>query len=171
MADNTGGGREASWQQYSVLIVDDEPGMQSFLQRALTPRCAAVDCAGSVEAARPLLERRRYDLIVLDIALPGCSGIDWLHELRADGYAGDVILMTAYADLDTAIGALRAGAADFLLKPFSLAQVLNAMQRCFERSRLARENFVLRREVSTRAADIEGVVGQSEQMLKVCERL
>ena len=171
MADNTGGGREASWQQYSVLIVDDEPGMQSFLQRALTPRCAAVDCAGSVEAARPLLERRRYDLIVLDIALPGCSGIDWLHELRADGYAGDVILMTAYADLDTAIGALRAGAADFLLKPFSLALALNAIQRCFERAQLASENFVLRREISSHASDVQGVVGQSEAMLKVCDRL
>ncbi|WP_371323965.1 sigma-54 dependent transcriptional regulator [Dechloromonas sp. ZY10] len=171
MADNTGSGREASWQQNSVLIVDDEPGMQSFLQRALSPRCAAVDCAGSVEAARPLLERRRYDLIVLDIALPGCSGIDWLHELRADGYAGDVILMTAYADLDTAIGALRAGAADFLLKPFSLALALNAIQRCFERAQLASENFVLRREVSSHASDVQGIIGQSEAMLKVCDRL
>jgi DNA-binding NtrC family response regulator len=82
-----------------------------------------------------------------------------------------VVLMTAYADLDTAIDALRAGAADFLLKPFSLAQVLNAIQRCFERSRLARENFVLRREISTHAADIDGMVGQSELMIKVCERL
>ncbi len=159
------------WSQYSVLVVDDEPGMVSFLQRALSSRCGMVDCAASVEAARPLTQRNRYDLIVLDIALPGCSGIDWLHELRQDGFAGDVVLMTAYADLDTAIDALRAGAADFLLKPFSLAQVLNAIQRCFERSRLARENFVLRREISTHAADIEGVVGQSELMIKVCDRL
>ena len=161
----------ASWHEFSVLIVDDEPGMVSFLQRALSRRCGTVDQAGSVEAARPLLRRSRYDLIILDIALPGCSGIDWLHELRQDGYAGDVVLMTAYADLDTAIDALRAGAADFLLKPFSLALVLNAIQRCFERSRLARENFVLRREISTHAAEVEGVVGQSEAMHKVCDRL
>ncbi|NTV68561.1 MAG: sigma-54-dependent Fis family transcriptional regulator [Azonexaceae bacterium] len=161
----------ATWQQYSVLIVDDEPGMQSFLQRALSKRCGVADCAGSVEQAQPMIERRHYDLVVLDIALPGLSGIDWLHELRQEGYAGDVVLMTAYADLDTAIDALRAGAADFLLKPFSLAQVLNAIQRCFERSRLARENFVLRREVGTNSADIEGVIGQSEAIFKVCERL
>ena len=161
----------APWQPYSVLIVDDEPGMLNFLQRALSTRCGIVDCANCVETARPLLDRKRYDLIILDIAMPGQSGIDWLHELRQDGYAGDVILMTAYADLDTAIEALRAGAADFLLKPFSLAVVLNAIQRCFERSRLARENFVLRREISTRDADIEGVVGQSALMLKLCERI
>ena len=162
---------EAPWKHYSVLVVDDEPGMLSFLQRALTSRCGVVDTAGSVEQAEPLLRRRLYDLIVLDIALPGRSGIDWLHQLRDEGYAGDVVLMTAYADLDTAIDALRAGAADFLLKPFSLAQVLNAIQRCFERSRLLRENFVLRREVSERAADVEGIVGQSEIMLAACERL
>ena len=171
MEESLVGEREAPWRQYSVLIVDDEPGMLSFLQRALSTRCGLVDCADSVEAARPLFSRNRYDLIVLDIALPGCSGIDWLHELRQDGYAGDVVLMTAYADLDTAIDALRAGAADLLQKPFSLALALNAIQRCFERSTLARENFVLRREISTHAADIEGVVGQSELMIKVCERL
>ena len=163
--------KDAPWKQYSVLVVDDEPGMVSFLQRALAPRCGVVDTAGSVEQAEPLLRRRLYDLIVLDIALPGRSGIDWLHQLRDEGYAGDVVLMTAYADLDTAIDALRAGAADFLLKPFSLAQMLNAIQRCFERSCLVRENFVLRREISERAADIEGLVGRSDIMADVCERL
>ncbi len=171
MEESLAGRNEAPWLQYSVLVVDDEPGMLSFLQRALSSRCGLVDCADSVEAARSLFRRNRYDLIVLDIALPGVSGIDWLHELRQDGFAGDVVMMTAYADLDTAIDALRAGAADFLLKPFSLAQALNAIQRCFERSQLARENFVLRREVSTHAADVEGVVGQSEVMLRVCDRL
>jgi len=159
------------WKQYSVLVVDDEPGMLSFLQRALASRCGTVDTAGSVEEAEPLLRRRLYDLVVLDIALPGRSGIDWLHQLRDEGFAGDVVLMTAYADLDTAIDALRAGAADFLLKPFSLAQVLNAIQRCFERSCLLRENFVLRREISERSADIEGMIGHSTVMRDVCERL
>jgi DNA-binding NtrC family response regulator len=171
MEESLAGGNEAPWLHYSVLVVDDEPGMVSFLQRALSSRCGLVDCADSVEAARSLFRRNRYDLIVLDIALPGVSGIDWLHELRQDGFAGDVVMMTAYADLDTAIDALRAGAADFLLKPFSLAQALNAIQRCFERSQLARENFVLRREVSTHAADVEGIVGQSDIMLRVCDRL
>ena len=162
----------ADWHMHSVLVVDDEPGMVNFLRRALAARCGVLDSAGDVASAAALLQRQHYDLIILDISLPGGrSGTQWLHELRGEGFAGDVVLMTAYADLDTAIDALRAGAADFLLKPFSLAQVLNAIQRCFERSRLARENFVLRREVSTRAADVEGVVGQSELMLKVCERL
>ena len=69
---------QVQWKQYSILVVDDEPGMLSFLQRALVSRCGVVDTAGSVEQAEPLLRRRLYDLIVLDIALPGRSGIDWL---------------------------------------------------------------------------------------------
>ena len=162
---------EAQWSQYSVLVVDDEPGMVSFLQRALASRCGVVDVAQSVEAAEPMLRRRLYDLIVLDIALPGRSGIEWLHQLRDDGFAGDVVLMTAYADLDTAIDALRAGASDFLLKPFSLAQVLNAMQRCFERSSLVRENFVLRREIREKVPGIEGVIGHSPLMQAACDRI
>lgn len=162
---------EAPWKQYSVLVVDDEPGMLSFLQRALGIRCGRVDTAGSIEEAAPMLQRRLYDLIVLDIALPGRSGIDWLHDLRDEGYAGDVVLITAYADLDTAIDALRAGAGDFLLKPFSLAQMLNALQRCFERSRLRRENFVLRRQVAETVADVEGMIGKSTAMRGVCDRL
>lgn len=158
-------------QQFSILVVDDEPGMVSFLQRALTQRYGKVDTGDSVETAAPLLQRQLYDLIILDISLPGISGIDWLHELRQDGYAGDVVLITAYADLDTAIDALRAGAADFLLKPFSVAQMLNSVERCFERSRLRRENFVLRREVEERTTAVDGVICQSAVMLSVCDRL
>lgn len=159
------------WQQQSVLVVDDETGMVSFLQRSLSLRCGWVETAGSVEAAEALLAKRHYDLIVLDIALPGRSGVEWLHELRERGFAGDVILMTAYADLETAIDALRAGAADFLLKPFSVAQMLNAVQRCFERSTLRRENFVLRRELAAQAGNVEGMIGDSVATRSVCERI
>jgi len=157
-----------SWPEYSVLIVDDEPGMCSFLARALADRCARVETVGSVEAAEQLVARMRFDLVILDITLPGRSGVDWLDELREKGFTGDVILITAFADLDTAIHALRAGASDFLLKPFRLPQMLNAIQRCHERSRLLRENFVLRREIDELAGNIEGLIGDSEAMRQTC---
>jgi DNA-binding NtrC family response regulator len=149
------------WSQYSVLVVDDEPGMCNFLARALEGRGAAVAVAGSAEAGAAALDRHGADLIVLDIALPGKTGVAWLMELREQGFSGDVILMTAFADLDTAIAALRAGASDFILKPFRLPQMINAVQRCFERAQLARENFVLRRELSGRGATAVGLVGHS----------
>ena len=159
------------WQHQSVLVVDDEPGMVSFLHRSLALRCGWVATAGSVEEAAELLNRRHFDLIVLDIALPGRSGVEWLHQLRDQGFGGDVVLMTAYADLETAIDALRAGASDFLLKPFSVAQMLNAVKRCFERSSLRRENFVLRRELEQRDDSVEGMVGKSAVIRDVCARI
>ncbi|MGE0080470.1 MAG: sigma-54-dependent transcriptional regulator [Thiohalomonadaceae bacterium] len=157
-----------SWPRYSVLVVDDEAGMRSFLTRSLAARCANVEAVESAEAAARVLARQRFDLIILDITLPGKSGVAWLEELRERSFTGDVILITAFADLETAIHALRAGASDFLLKPFRLPQILNAIDRCFERSRLVRENFVLRREVNGRAGAVEGLVGDSQVIRNTC---
>ena len=150
-----------NWQAFSVLVVDDEAGMRSFLERALKSRCGLVEAVGDVEHAAQLMARLHFDLIVLDISLPGKSGVEWLHELRESGFAGDVILITAFADMETAINALRGGASDFILKPFRLDQILNSIKRCFERARLARENFVLRRELAELGAEVDGLVGHS----------
>ncbi|MBA2350701.1 MAG: sigma-54-dependent transcriptional regulator [Burkholderiales bacterium] len=150
-----------SWLQHSVLIVDDEPGMRNFLRRALESRCGLVETAASAEEGAQLVERYHFDLLILDIALPGKGGFEWMKELRANGFAGDVILITAFADIETAIDALRAAASDFILKPFRLDQILNSIKRCFERVLLARENAMLRREVAE-LSGIGGLVGTSE---------
>jgi len=152
------------WPFWSILVVDDEPGMRNFLVKALAPRCHAVFEAGSSEEGAERLHKHHVDLIVLDISLPGRNGVAWLKELREQGYAGEVILITAFADLDTAIEALRAGASDFILKPFRIPQILNAVNHCWERSRLARENYILRRGESAGAAERGGLVGASAQM-------
>lgn len=151
----------------SILVVDDEPGMRSFLQRALAKHYAMVEVAGSIEEAEALRSRCHFDLLVVDIRLPGRSGMDWLHELRAQRAPADVILMTAYADLDTAIEALRAGAADFILKPFRMEQMLAAVRRCLTQQQLVRENFVLRREVE-HAYSVEGMVGKGPALEAIC---
>lgn len=148
------------WPQHSVLVVDDEDGMRSFLARALKNRCGLVETAASAEEAAELVRRYHFDLIVLDIALPGRGGVEWLAELREQGFTGEVVLITAFASIESAIDALRAGASDFILKPFRLDQILNAIKRCLERARLARENFILRREVDEMAG-VEGIVGAS----------
>jgi DNA-binding NtrC family response regulator len=149
------------WLQHAVLVVDDEEGMRSFLTRALKGVVGLVEAAPSAERAQELFNRFHFDVVVLDHALPGKTGVEWLEELRAAGATCDVILITAFADLDTAINAVRAGAADFILKPFRLDQMMNALKRCFERQGMARENFVLRRTLDERAG-VEGVIGQSD---------
>ncbi len=154
-----------TWPSATVLVVDDEPGMRNFLAKTLQPRVGEVMVAGSAEEAAELLQRQRFDLLILDITLPGKSGIALLQELRAAGNTCEVVLITAFADLDTAIEALRAGAGDFLLKPFRVAQLLGACKQVLERARLKRENWVLKRALHQRAplegGLADGLVGRS----------
>jgi len=159
------------WPFWSILIVDDEQGMRNFLVKTLVPRCQFVMDAGSAEEGAELMDGHHVDLIILDISLPGKSGVAWLKELRDQGFSGEVILITAFADLDTAIEALRAGASDFILKPFRVPQILNAVKHCYERSRLARENYVLRRGLPSDTVQRGGLVGQSPAMEQLSQSL
>ena len=149
------------WPNASVLVVDDEPGMRNFLLKTLAPRAGLVLGAASAEEAENLLQKHRFDLVILDITLPGKNGLTLLKEMRAQGEPCEVVLITAFADLDTAIEALRAGAGDFLLKPFRVAQVLGAFRQGLERARLKRENWVLRRTLHQRTPPADGLVGRS----------
>lgn len=152
------------WPDWSILIVDDEAGMQNFLLKTLAPRCHFVMSAGSAEEGAGWLDSHHVDLIILDISLPGKNGVTWLKELRENGFAGQVIMITAFAELDTAIEALRAGASDFILKPFRVPQILNSVKQCVERARLQRENFVLRRSQPHASPDQLPLVGPSPTM-------
>ncbi|KFE36238.1 sigma-54-dependent transcriptional regulator [Thioclava atlantica] len=133
--------------QASILIVDDEPGMRHFLVKTLKPLCRIVDEAGTTVEAAERLKSRQYDVMILDNIMPGQKGLDWLADQRREGGVTDTILITAYADLQTAIDALRAGASDFVLKPFRSNQILNALRRSLEMARLRRENMLLKREL------------------------
>lgn len=140
-------GFDAELSKAAVLVIDDEPGMRNFLSKALTGVCARVDVAADTEEATELLDLKSYDLIVLDNIMPNKSGLEWLADQQTICLYSDAILMTAYADLDTAIAAIRAGASDFLLKPFRTNQLLNAISQSLARSRLTRQNSVLRHEL------------------------
>jgi DNA-binding NtrC family response regulator len=160
-----------SWPFWSMLIVDDEPGMRNFLVKTLVPRCHSVMEAGSAEEGSDILRHHHVDLVILDISLPGRSGVQWLKDLREQGFSGKVIFITAFADLETAIEALRAGASDFILKPFRVPQILNAVKHCFENARLARENYVLKHTLSARQQSRSSLVGHSPVMTALNQSL
>lgn len=133
----------------SILVVDDEPGIRNFLVKTLGTRCKSIEVAADTSEASRKLDEQHFDVVILDNVMPGKSGLEWLAEQRAIGFFADVILMTAYADLDTAIAALRIGVVDFVIKPFRSNQLLNAIARCLDRARLQRENDVLRHELDS----------------------
>ncbi len=147
------------YPQKSVLIVDDEFGIRNFLVKGLRERFGLVEFAEDVEKAESIRLRCHFDLIIADIRLPGRSGVDWVSEMREHGGTTAVIFITAHADLETAVAALRAGAADFIMKPFRMDQMLASIERCMERQQIQRENYLLRREVDKWFDS--GIVGDS----------
>ncbi len=147
----------------AILVVDDEPGMRNFLKRALEKRCALLEVAGSAEEAEALRLRYHFDLLLVDIRLPGLSGLEWLRQLREAGVSTHVIYMTAYADLEMAISALRNGADDFIMKPFRAEQMFLSMQRALQKRQILRENSLLRLQLN-QIKDDRGVVGTSDEI-------
>ncbi|MGR3492500.1 MAG: sigma-54-dependent transcriptional regulator [Shimia sp.] len=147
----------------SVLVVDDEPGMQNFLMKILGPRVKRLQVAGSPAIATQKVDAAHFDLVILDNVMPGTTGLAWLAEQRRRGFFAEAIVMTAYADLETAIEALRADVADFVLKPFRANQIVGAVERTLDRKFLRRDNTLLKREV--RGTVCSGpMLGGSEQM-------
>jgi DNA-binding NtrC family response regulator len=100
-----------------LLIVEDEDTLCKSLQRVFSREGYDVDIADSAESAFGLLEKQAYDLVITDIILPGVGGIELLKRYKTKNPEQKVIIMTAYASLETAVEALKAGAYDFIIKP------------------------------------------------------
>ncbi len=154
----------------SILIVDDEIGIRNFLTKTLSTRVKHVEEAASPKAASVKLDDAHFDVVILDNVMPGKTGLDWISEQRRRGLFADVILITAYADLETAITALRAGVSDFVLKPFRANQIIGAIERALDRKYLRRDNTLLRRELVAESGR-GPMLGHSAAMMAVRETL
>ena len=115
-----------------LLIVEDEDTLCASLQRVLQREGYEVDIAASAEDALTLLESRAYDLILCDIILPGISGIELLQQYRQRSPGQKVVIMTAYASMDTAKQALAAGASEFVLKPLTHDELKAVVRRVLD---------------------------------------
>ena len=156
----------------SILVIDDEVGMRNFLTKILGPRCKRVEQAASPAEASTMLDEAHFDVVILDNILPGKTGLDWVTEQRRLGFFADTVMITAYADLETAIAALRAGVSDFVLKPFRANQILSAVARTLDRKHLRRENRLLRHELSSEGGAGRGpLIGTSVALSAVRQML
>jgi len=127
-----------------ILVVDDEPGITGFCGRLLARMGYDTCLAGSGEAALQLLEREWFDLLLADIVMPGITGLDLALEARRRMPDIAVVIMTGHGSIEVAVRALRAGAHDFLLKPFSPADLTEAIEHALAQVRLLQENHRLR---------------------------
>ena len=112
-----------------LLIVEDEDTLCASLQRVLQKEGYVVDIAASAEDALKILEGRTYEVIICDIILPGISGIELLQQYRQRNPGQKVVIMTAYASMDTAKQALAAGASEFVLKPLTHDELKAVVRR------------------------------------------
>jgi two-component system response regulator AtoC len=153
-----------------ILVVDDEEPLRHLLTVILRDHGYDPRAVGSGEDALRELEARDYDLLLTDVRMPRMDGLELVREARRRDPQLTVLVMTAYGSHDLAIEAMKAGAYDYLSKPFRPDEVVLVLRKAEERERLARENRRLRRELAA-AFPLDGLVGRSEAMQEVVRQL
>src|SRR5712675_3241983 len=128
----------------NILIVEDEPRMRRLLEISLGEDGHSVHAVEHAEAGLKCLRQEAINLVVTDLKLPGMSGLEFLQEAKRSYSALPVIVMTAYGSVETAVDAMKAGASDYVLKPFTLADMRMMVHKELDVSRLREENRSLR---------------------------
>ena len=131
---------------HNVLIVDDEPGIRDSLQGVLEDEGYKVASAETAEAGLEILDRRPFDVVLLDIWLPGMDGLDALQRIKQSDGAPEVIMISGHGTIETAVRATKLGAFDFLEKPLSLEKTLIVVKNAADARRLRTENRDLKRQ-------------------------
>jgi DNA-binding NtrC family response regulator len=154
----------------SILVVDDELAIQDILTWSLAAEGYNVATAASGEEALTRFAEQDFDVIVTDIVMPGLSGLDLLERSRILNPRASVIVMTAYAALETAITALRRGASDYLEKPFSIDDLKERVQRLLQYRDTIWKDGLVRRAAQPPAAG-HTLVGESDAIRAVREQI
>ncbi|MDQ5768693.1 sigma-54-dependent transcriptional regulator [Thiothrix subterranea] len=156
----------------TLLIVEDDHTLRITLGEFLTRRGYSVELAENVATATALAAQQRYALILLDLHLPDGNGLELIGHLRQLDENCLVVIMTAFPEVRTAVAALKAGAYDYINKPFDLEDLLELIRRALETGSLRRE--LAWRRAQDRGCGLEGMVGNSlafRQMLNIVQRI
>jgi two-component system nitrogen regulation response regulator NtrX len=145
---------------HSVLIVDDEAGIRESLSGILSDEGYAASSAESGEACLELLRRSKFDVVLLDIWLPGIDGLEVLGNIREVDDAPEVIMISGHGTIETAVRATKLGAYDFLEKPLSIEKTLILVKNAIDSKKLRRENLELKKQLQTKSV----IVGESIPM-------
>jgi DNA-binding NtrC family response regulator len=151
-----------------ILIVDDEEVLRDVLEVVLRREKFDVVLAASGEEALSVLDTEEVDLVILDVMLPGISGIDTLRAIRIANPSLPVIVITAFSSIDGAIEAMKFGAFHYIPKPFKNEEVVITVNKALEQRRLASENERLKAELSDKYS-FSNIIGKSEPMRKIFE--
>jgi two-component system, NtrC family, response regulator AtoC len=155
-------------EQYNILIVDDEKIVRDSLFHWFEEEGYLVDTAEDGESALKKYEKGKYDLLLLDMKMPGMSGIDLLTKIKSFDKDSLVILITAFASVPTAITALKQGAYDYVTKPVDPDELAHLVKKALEQKSLKQENKILRESIEEIIRP-DNLIGESLQMKKIYE--
>ncbi|MFB3825974.1 MAG: sigma-54-dependent transcriptional regulator [Bryobacteraceae bacterium] len=152
----------------NILVVDDEADIRESLEALLSLEGYTVDLAANAREGIQKLEKRPYDLVLLDLMMPDRSGMDVLKELRERDRETPIFMITAYGSVERAVDALKLGANDFFPKPWQNEKLVIEIERAISSRRLESENTQLKRALKQRYS-FPNIVGKSERMQRMLD--
>ena len=152
----------------SILVIDDEAEIREGLELLLSSEGYSVASAGTGEAGLARLEQEPYDLLLLDVSLPDCNGLDLLRDIRQCDPHLPIVLITAYGSIDMARQAFKSGAQDYITKPWSNDELLAQVALAVEGRRLREENVQLKRALKQRY-NFPNIIGKSERIVSLLD--
>jgi len=148
-------------KKISILIVDDEESVRDSLYNWFIEDGFRVECAENAKRALTILESDQFDIILADIKMPGMDGLEMLRRIKSIKADSIVIVMTAFATVDTAVKALKDGAYDYVTKPFDPDDLTHLIRNATKQISLVEENETLKQKV-TSLENVEDLIGKSE---------
>jgi DNA-binding NtrC family response regulator len=153
-------------KKISILIVDDEDSVRDSLYNWFMEDGYRVECAENAKKALIILESDTFDIILADIKMPGMDGLEMLRRIKLLKSDSIVIMMTAFATVDTAVQALKDGAFDYVTKPFDPDDLSHLIRNASKQIALVEENKTLKQKVVS-LENVDDLIGKSEAMIKV----
>src|SRR5437588_642941 len=150
----------------SILIVEDEPKMRRLLEISLGEDGHVVHTAPEAETGLKCLRREAIDLVLTDLKLPGMNGLEFLQEAKRLDAGMPIVVMTAYGSVETAVDAMKAGASDYVLKPFTMAEMKLVVRKELDVQKMRNENRSLREALGKRY-HYQNIVANSSKMQEV----
>ena len=161
------------YEKFPILVVDDENIMRNALVDVLEDKGFIIDGVESGEEALERLKKKRYEVVLTDLKMSGMGGIELLREIKKFDSSIDVVVMTAYGTIETAVEAMKSGAIDFVTKPFSFDEIEIVLKRIWKikkltinNEKLAIENRLMKGELTKRHS-FENIIGKSEPMQRI----
>lgn len=157
-------------KKISILIVDDEESVRDSLNLWFTEDGFRVECAENAKKALSILESKNFDIILADLKMPGMDGLEMLRRIKSFNKDSIVIVMTAFATVDTAVKALKDGAFDYITKPFDPDDLSHLIRNASKQISLTQENETLKKRVDS-LESVEDLIGKSEAIKKVLKEV